>query len=97
VGTQGGYDAIEEEFGSDDIGCFGANITGIFNAIAANSPTDAMGDQFFGAMCANNAEVSGAFTRGKAGDRDEEHGVGAGDGGGALSQMMDFGGIGQLP
>ncbi len=48
LGTQGGYDTVEEEFGSDDIGCFGANITGIFDAIAADSPTDVMGTNFLG-------------------------------------------------
>jgi len=81
LGARGGDDAVEEEFGSDDIGCFGANITSIFDTITTNSPMDAIWDQFFGAMCTNNAEVSGTFTRGEVGDQDEKHGVCARNGG----------------
>jgi len=56
-----------------------------------------MGDRLFRAVSTDNAKVCGAFAGWNGGHRDEEHGVGPGDGGGALGQPMNLGGIGGPP
>ena len=41
-------DAVEEEFGCDQVGCFGADITGVGDSISSHhSPSDALGNHFF--------------------------------------------------
>ena len=80
-----------------DVGCFGADITHIFNTITTNSPPNAMRNGFFGAVGTYNAEISGVTPWGNGSDWDEEHGVGPGNRQSTLCQAMDFSSIGLLP
>jgi len=93
----GGDNAVEEEFGSGEICSFGADVTLIVNMIAADSPTNMVGDGLFRSMRTHNAEISGLATRGNGRHGYKEHGVSARDGSCALGQVVDFGGISLLP
>ncbi len=79
-----GDDAIEKEFCSDDIGSFGADVTTVFDPIAAHSPLDAVWVGFFRPVCTNNAQICGMFAFWDNRERDEKHGVGPRNGVSAL-------------
>jgi len=93
----GGDNAVEEEFGGDDVGSLGADIAQVFNAVTTNGPPDAMRHGFFRSMGAYNAEVSGSLSWGDGGHRDEKYSVGPGNSRSALGKSVDFGGVGMLP
>ena len=45
--TRCGDDAVEKQFCSDYVSCFGADIPKVFNLVAAHSPADAVWVGFF--------------------------------------------------
>jgi len=93
----GGDNTVEEEFGSDDVGSFGADIAQVFNLVTTNGPPDMMRHRFFRSMGAYNAEISGTLSWGNGSHRDEEHSVSPGNSIGTLGKSVDFGCIGMLP
>jgi len=97
MAAQGGYNTVEEQFGSNEVSRLGAYIARIVNVITTDGPSDAVWDSLLGAVGTNDAEVSGTFSWGNGGDRDEKHGVSPGCGGGSLSQAVDLNGVGLHP
>ncbi len=66
-----GHGTVEEQFGCDEVHSFCADIAGIFDVVAANSPLDMMWDSLFWAMHTNNAQVSGTVTMGNDRNRNK--------------------------
>jgi len=92
-----GYNTVKEQFGSDEVSSFGADIARVFNVVATNGPPDAMGDGLFWAMSTDDAQVRGTATVRKGRNRNEKHSVGPGDVSCALCQAVYLSGIGLLP
>ncbi len=97
MATWGGHNAVEEQFGSNEVSRLGAYIARIGNAITTDSPSDAVWDNLLWAVGTNNVEVGGTFSWGNGRDWDEKDGVSPGCGGGSLSQVVDLNGIGLHP
>ncbi len=97
LSTGVGHNTVEEQLGSDEVHIFGADTARIFDMVTTNSPPDMMQDSLFGAMSTDNVQVGGTVPMGNGRGRDEEHSVGPWDGGHALCQVVDLGGIGLLP
>lgn len=92
--TRCGDDAVEKQFCSDYVSCFGADIPEVFNLVAAHSPADAVWVGFFRPVSADYAEICGMFALWDSRNRDEKHGVGPGDSVIALGQAVDFSCVG---
>ena len=90
-------DAVEEEFGCDQVGCFGADITGVGDSISPHSPADTLGNLFFRTESTDDAQIGGFLVAGDLVYMDEMHGVTANDGTVALGQAVDLSGVGRLP
>jgi len=97
TGTGCGDDTVEEQFGSDEVSSFGADIAGVFNLVTANGPSYTMWDSFFRPVCTNDAEVGGKSSFGNGRNQNEKDGVGSGGRGSTLCQAMNLRGIGMLP
>ncbi len=65
--------------------------------VAAHCPAYAVGVGFFRPVSTDYVEICGMFALWDSRDRDEKHGVGPGDKVIALSQSVDFSGIGCSP
>jgi len=75
-GTGGGYDTVEEQFGSDEVSGFGADIACIFYMVTAHGPPYTMWDGFFRPVGADDAEVGGTASSWNGQDQNEKDGVG---------------------
>jgi len=64
LGTGDGNDAVEEQFGGNEVSSFSADIASIFNMVATNSPLHVMWDGFFRPVCTDNAEVGSMVSLG---------------------------------
>ncbi len=90
AGAGGGNDAIEKQFGSDEVSSFSADIASVFNTVA-------MWDSFFRSVGTDDAEVGGMAVFGNGQDWNEKHGAGSCDHSCTLCQVVNLGGIGLLP
>ncbi len=72
-----GDGAVNEQFGSSEVGSFGADIVGIIDAIAAGSPADAARVGFLGTHGGDDAKIRCFATLRNVLDVDEKESVGA--------------------
>jgi hypothetical protein len=86
------HDAVEDYFDGAEVGGFGAHVAVVCDAIAADGESDATRVCFLGTEGGNDAKVRCFFAAWDGGDRDEEHCVGAGGHGCAVSlaQSTEF-------
>ena len=73
----GGDNTVEEELGCGESSGFGADVSGVVNEIAANSPANSTGLSFLGAVCNDVAEVGCFATFGDLVEPDELDSVGS--------------------
>ena len=99
AGVLCGDDAVQDGLDGGEIGRFGADVAVVVDAVAADGEADAVGVAFFGAVGGNDSEVRRFDVFWHFGDRDEEHGVGAGSHvfAVALGEAADFIGAGGDP
>ncbi len=81
---------VEEDLDSGEVHSFGADIASIVNAITTHSPTDVVGDGFFGVEGTDHTEIGGFGAWGELADGNEMHCVGSGSFGCALCKAMDL-------
>ena len=93
----GGEDAVDQQFGSGEVGGLGADVERIIDLVAADGPTNAMWLCLFRSPCRNRAQIRNFATLGNGGDGDEVNGVGALDVAVPLRETTDFFGIGMAP
>lgn len=96
-GIRGADDTVEEDLGCGDAGCFGADVMGVVNEVAANSVANAPWVSFEGSVRCHNSEVSGFATFGNGRAWDEEHGVSSFGVFVALGQASKFLAVGIFP
>jgi hypothetical protein len=98
----GGADnAVEQAFGSLDVGGLGGDIASIFGLVATSCPTDSLGVGLFGSIGAYDTYVGRFLVFRNVLLIDEEQRVGAGGhvglGSKSLEHATNFIGVGSLP
>ena len=78
TGVRGRDDAVEEGLDGDEVGGFCADVSIVLDAVPSDSKADAMGVGFFGAVGGDDTKVRWLDVFWYFGNRNEEHGVGAG-------------------
>jgi hypothetical protein len=89
LGTVSGQDTVDEDFGSGDVGSFGANIARVFDLVTATRPVHTMRILLFGSVGGDDIEIGDFASFAHFLAVNKEQGVGAFDAGVNFSKTLD--------